>query len=74
MEAGCIIVLNPNVLFAVSGCYITDSRYMEIITTVLAIIATVAFFMEPKSNERINEAQLIIELNDLVVQEKELLV
>ena len=51
-------------LFIVGRCYFTDSRYIEIITTVLAIIASVAFFMELKSNERINEAQLIMELNN----------
>lgn len=51
------------VLFVAGRYYITDSIYIEIITTSLAIIAAVSFFMELKSNERINEAQLIMELN-----------
>lgn len=51
-------------LFLVGRFYITESAYVEIITTVLAIIAAVAFWMEFRSNERINEAQLIMELND----------
>lgn len=51
-------------LFLIGQYYITDNAYIEIITTVLAIVAAVAFWMEFRSNERINEAQLIMELND----------
>lgn len=51
-------------LFVTGRYYIVDSMYIEIITTSLAIIAAVSFFMELKSNERINEAQLIMELNN----------
>ena len=59
-----LLMIILSALFVVSRYYITDSVYIEIITTVLAIIASVAFFMELKSNERINEAQLIMELNN----------
>ena len=38
--------------------------FTNIVATVLAIIAAVAFWMEFRSNERINEAQLVMELND----------
>ena len=51
-------------LFLVGRFYISESAYVEIITTILAIIAAVAFWMEFRSNERINEAQLVMELND----------
>ena len=48
-----------------SGQYIAQGNdYATIVTTILAIIAAVAFWMEFRSNERINEAQLIMELND----------
>lgn len=47
--------------------YVGDPTYAEIISTVLAIIAAVAFWMEFKSNEQINEAQLIMELNNQFV-------
>lgn len=36
----------------------------ELVTTVLAFIAAVTFWIEYKQNERINEAQLVMELND----------
>lgn len=51
-------------LFLVGQYYIEDNVYIDIITTILAIIAAVAFWMEFRSNERINEALLIMELND----------
>ena len=52
------------VLFLAGRTYATDTLYLEVITTLLAIVAAVSFFMELKSNERINEAQLIMELNN----------
>lgn len=59
-----LLMIVLSTLFLVGRYYIRDSVYIEIITTILAIIAAVCFFMELKSNERINEAQLIMELND----------
>lgn len=48
-----------------SGQYIArDEIFASAVSTALAIIAAVAFWMEFRSNERINEAQLIMELND----------
>lgn len=46
------------------GLYSTDGVYIDIVATVLAIVAGVAFWMEYRGNERLNEAQLIVELNE----------
>ena len=51
-------------LFITGQRYAPDSRYVEAVSTILTIIAAVAFWMEFRSNERINEAQLIMELNN----------
>lgn len=58
-------------IFLIGHRYARGSVYIEIITTVLAIIAAVAFWMEFRSNERINEAQLIMELNDQFVSNEQ---
>lgn len=54
-------------IYLLGQYYVEDHVYIDIISTVLAIIAAVAFWMEFRSNERINEAQLIMELNDQFV-------
>ena len=60
-----IIAMILLVALYLSGQYIAQGNdYATIVTTILAIIAAVAFWMEFRSNERINEAQLIMELND----------
>jgi len=51
---------------------IHDNLYANAVTTVLAIVAAVAFWMEFRSNERINEAQLIMELNHQFISSEEL--
>lgn len=51
-------------IYLAGSHYFKGSVYSETITMILAIIAAVAFWMEFKSNERINEAQLIMELNN----------
>ena len=58
-------------IFLVGYRYAKGSIYIEIITTILAIVAAVAFWMEFRSNERINEAQLIMELNDQFISNKQ---
>ena len=58
-------------IYLLGQYYIEDHVYIDIISTVLAIIAAVAFWMEFKSNERINEAQLIMELNNQFVTNPE---
>ena len=56
------------VLLYLTGQFLTrGNEFASIVSTVLAIIAAVAFWMEFRSNERINEAQLIMELNDQFV-------
>jgi len=45
-------------------CLIRDNIVTAVITTSLAIVGGVAIWMEMQSNERINEAQLIMELNN----------
>ena len=47
-------------------------NYVDIIATILAIIAAVAFWMEFRSNERVNEAQLIMELNNQFISNEQL--
>ena len=44
--------------------WLQDSAFSSAVTTILAIVAGVAVLMEIRSNERINEAQLIMELNN----------
>ena len=50
--------------YLVGQHWLQDSAFSNTITTALAIIAGVAVLMEIRSNERINEAQLIMELNN----------
>ena len=51
-------------LYLMGQNYWESDHYTNTIATVLAIVAAVAFWMEFRSNERINEAQLVMELND----------
>lgn len=60
-----IVAMVLLVTLYLSGQYIAQGNdFATIVTTILAIVAAVAFWMEFRSNERINEAQLIMELND----------
>ena len=60
-----IVAMVLLVALYLSGQYIAQGNdFATIVTTILAIVAAVAFWMEFRSNERINEAQLIMELND----------
>lgn len=54
-------------LYLLGRYCMADYINTEVISTILAIVAAVAFWMEYKSNERVNEAQLIMELNDQFV-------
>ena len=54
-------------LYLLGRYCMADYMNTEVISTILAIIAAVAFWMEYKSNERVNEAKLIMELNDQFV-------
>lgn len=51
-------------LYLMGQHYWDADIFTNIIATVLAIVAAVAFWMEFRSNERINEAQLVMELNN----------
>ena len=51
-------------LYLMGQHFFDAGSFTNIVATVLAIIAAVAFWMEFRSNERINEAQLVMELND----------
>ena len=51
-------------LYLIGQYYIGSDTYISVVTTVWTIVAGVSFWMEFRSNERINEAQLIMELND----------
>lgn len=63
-----IVAMVLLVTLYLSGQYIAQGNdFATIVTTILAIVAAVAFWMEFRSNERINEAQLIMELNDQFV-------
>ena len=56
-----------------TGQYIAqDNEFASAVSTILAIIAAVAFWMEFRSNERINEAQLIMELNHQFISSEQL--
>lgn len=61
------------VCFYLAGQYfIRDNVYASTVTTVLAIIAGVAFWLELRNNERISEAQLIMELNNQFISNPQL--
>lgn len=59
-------------VYTVTKSCVADSAYTDIIATSLTIIATVLLFMELKSNEQINEAQLIMELNNQFISNAQL--
>lgn len=61
-----IMVLLVSIYLLGEYC-IKDTDLSTTVTTALTIIAGVAFWMEYKNNERINEAQLIMELNNQFV-------
>lgn len=48
------------------------SQLADIVTTILAIIAGVAFWLELKSNDQLNEAKFIMELNNQFISNSEL--
>ena len=58
-------------LFVLGRYCLPNGAYLEIITTCLAIVAAISFFMELKSTERINEAQLVMELNNQFITNAE---
>lgn len=49
-----------------------DISVRDLTTTILTIVAGIAFWMEFKCNEQINEAQLIMELNDQFITNEKL--
>lgn len=51
-------------LYLMGQHYLEANFFTNTVATVLAIVAAVAFWMEFRSNERINEAQLVMELNN----------
>ena len=59
-------------LYLIGQYYIGSDTYISVVTTVLTIVAGVSFWMEFRSNERINEAQLIMELNDQFITNEQL--
>lgn len=51
-------------LYLMGQHYWDANIFTNIVATVLAIVAAVAFWMEFRSNERVNEAQLVMQLNN----------
>lgn len=63
-----IVAMVLLVALYLTGQYISqDNAFTSAVSTVLAIVAGVAFWMELRCTERINEAQLIMELNNQFV-------
>ena len=60
------------ILYLSGQYFIHDSRFGEIVSMLLAIIAAVAFWMEFRNNERVNEAQLVMELNHQFISDEHL--
>lgn len=68
-----IVAMVLLVALYLAGQYIAqDNEFASAVSTILAIIAAVAFWMEFRSNERINEAQLIMELNHQFISSEQL--
>ena len=49
-----------------------SDAFTNIVATILAIVAAVAFWMEFRSNEQINEAQLVMELNNQFITNEQM--
>lgn len=58
-------------LYLLGTDYFANNEFSNTVTVILAIVAAVAFWMEFKNNERVNEAQLIMELNNQFVTNPE---
>lgn len=59
-------------LYLMGQHFVEASLFTNTVATVLAIVAAVAFWMEFRSNERINEAQLVMELNNQFINNEQL--
>ena len=67
-----LIVLCVAAYLAAHYCFDLPDNFSDIIDTVLAIIAAVTFWIELQSNEAVNQAQLIAELNNQFISNPEL--
>jgi len=59
-------------LYLIGQNHLESDSFTNTVATILAIIAAVAFWLEFRSNERINEAQLVMSLNEQFISNEEL--
>lgn len=59
-------------LYLMGQQYWDAGFFTNTVATILAIVAAVAFWLEFRSNERINEAQLVMELNNQFINNEKM--
>ena len=69
---GIILIIVFVVIYILGQIFCKWEKFDETITTILSIIGAVAFWMEFKNNDFLNESQFIMELNNQFISNSEL--